>query len=75
MSDLTTGQEARVARQIINRMVAEMMTSTGGYDDPANVAAAAARARDTALAFYQRGNIAGMVEDADPVLDPNVVFK
>jgi len=75
MDTLKTGSEARVARQLLNRMAAEIMTSSGGYATPANVTAASGRARDAALAYYQRHNIDVLVEDANPTLDPNVVFE
>jgi len=75
MENLKTGQEARIARLVLNRMAAEIMTSTAGYADTANVTAAADRAKKAALAFYGRDNISGMVEDANPVLDPNSVFE
>ena len=75
MAELTSGQEARVARQMINRMAAEIMTSTGGYDTPSNITDASTRARDAALAYYQRGNIANLVEDANPVLDPAAILE
>jgi hypothetical protein len=75
MAELATGQEARIARQMINRMTAEIMTSTGGYDTALNVTNAADRARDAALSYYLRSSHNNMVADADPVLDPDAILE